>query len=236
MPSTQSVPATNHLLAALPGKDRDRLLSHCETVELTLAETVYRAGEPMAQVYFPTGSFVSLVVPIDGSDHLEVGLVGTEGMLGITLILGVDAAPFHAVVQGAGPALRMTAEAFRGELGHSPALSQALKRYLYVALSQLAQTSACNRFHLVEARLARWLLLSQDRAHADTFHVTHLFLAFMLGVRRVGITKAASSLQQQHIIRYQRGDITILDRAGLEAAACGCYRVGEDTYARVMKN
>ena len=236
MPFTQSVPAANHLLAALPGKDRDRLLRHCETVELTIAETLYRAGEPIAQVYFPTGSFVSLVMPIDGGDHLEVGLVGTEGVLGITLILGVDAAPFHAVVQGAGPALRMTAAAFRAEREHSPALSQALKRYLYVSLSQLAQTSACNRFHVVEARLARWLLLSQDRAHADTFHVTHLFLAFMLGVRRVGITKAATSLQQQKIIRYHRGDITILDRAGLEAAACGCYRAGEDTYARVMKN
>jgi len=203
-------------------------------VELTIAETLYRAGEPILHVYFPTGSFVSLVMPIDGSDNLEVGLVGNEGVLGITLILGVDSAPLNAVVQGAGPALRMTAAAFLGELEQNPGLLQELKRYLYVSISQLAQTSACNRFHLVEARLARWLLMSQDRAHSDKFHVTHLFLSFMLGVRRVGITKAATALQRQKIISYHRGDITILNRAGLEAAACGCYQAGKNIYQRIL--
>ena len=235
MPSTLTVLATNRLLAALPNKDRTRLLDHCEQVELVIAETLYRAGEPISHVYFPTGSFISMVMPIDDGARLEVGLVGTEGMLGVTLILGVDAAPFDAVVQGAGTALRLTTAAFLHDLAQSPALLQGLKHYLYVSITQLAQTAACNRYHVVEARLARWLLMSQDRAHSNCFHVTHLFLAFMLGVRRVGITKAANSLQQQKLISYHRGDITIIDRVGLEAAACGCYRAGQETYERIMK-
>ena len=235
MPSTLTVLATNRLLAALPNKDRTRLLSQCEQVELMIAETLYRAGEPISHVYFPTGSFVSMVMPSDEGARLEVGLVGTEGLLGVTLVLGVDAAPFDAVVQGAGSALRITAAAFLDELAQSPALQKELKRYLYVSITQLAQTAACNRYHVVEARLARWLLMSQDRAHSNCFHVTHLFLAFMLGVRRVGITKAANSLQQQKLISYHRGDITIIDRVGLEAAACGCYRAGQETYDRIMK-
>ena len=161
-------------------------------------------------------------------------MVGSEGMLGITLILGVDVAPFHALVQGAGPALRIETAAFLRELKQSPALQRELQRYLYVSMSQLAQTAACNRFHVVEARLARWLLMTQDRAHSDTFHVTHIFMAFMLGVRRVGITKAANSLQRQNLIRYHRGNITVLDRAGLEIASCGCYQAGRETYERIL--
>lgn len=234
MPSPPSVPATNRLLATLPRKDREQLLEHGEAVELVFAEAIYCVGEPIPHVYFPTESLISLVTPIDGGANVEVGLVGNEGMLGITLMLGVDIAPFDAVVQGAGAALRMTAPAFLRELERSPALQRELQRYLYVSLSQLAQTAACNRFHVVEARLARWLLMTQDRARSDTFHVTHVFMAYMLGVRRVGVTKAATSLQQQKLIRYHRGDITILDRAGLEAAACGCYRAGKETYERFL--
>ncbi len=234
MSSSQAVPASNRLLAALPRKDREQLLANCEPVELSIAEVPYRAGEPIQHVYFPTGSFVSLVKPIDGGANLEVGLVGNEGMLGVTLMLGVDVAPFHALVQGAGPALRITAAAFLHALEQSPALRRELHRYLYVSTSQLAQTAACARFHRVEARLARWLLMTRDRAHSDTFHVTHLFMAYMLGVRRVGVTKAATSLQQQKLISYRRGDITILDRGGLETASCGCYRADKETYERIL--
>ncbi|MDD1611823.1 MAG: Crp/Fnr family transcriptional regulator [Methylococcaceae bacterium] len=163
-----------------------------------------------------------------------MGLVGNEGMLGIALILGVDIAPFHAVVQGAGHALRITAPSFMHLLEQSSALQRALKRYLYVSMSQLAHSAACNRFHVVEARLASWLLMTQDRAHTDNFHVTHVFLAYMLGVRRVGITKAANSLQQKKLISYHRGDVTILDRAGLEIVSCGCYRADKQTYERIL--
>ncbi|QPK64539.1 Crp/Fnr family transcriptional regulator [Methylomonas sp. LL1] len=229
-----AVPAANRLLASLPRADHQHLLRRCEAVELVFAEVLYLAGERIPHVYFPTGSFISLVTPVENGGGLEVGLIGNEGMLGITLMLGVDIAPFQALVQGAGPALRLPATQFLAELERSPALQMALKRYLYVSMRQLAQTAACNRFHVVEARLARWLLKTHDRAHADTFHVTHMFLAYIMGVRRVGITKAALSLQQQKLISYRRGDVTILDRAGLEAAACGCYRIEKETYERIL--
>ena len=233
MTFTMAVMVTNRLLDALLNKDREQLLANCEHVELNIGEVLYRAGEVVPHVYFPTGGFISLVAPID-STNLEVGLVGNEGVLGITLLLGVDIAPFTALVQGTGTALRITASSFLRILEQSPELHQVLKRYLYVTMSQLAQTAACTRFHLVEGRLARWLLMTQDRAHSDQFHITHVFLAYMLGVRRVGITKAANALQQQKLISYQRGDITILDRAGLEAASCGCYRADKEIYGRIM--
>lgn len=234
MPSTQTVPVTNRLLAALSRKDREQLLANSEKIELVFSEVLYRAGEVITHVYFPIESFISLMTPINGGAGLEVRLIGNEGMLGIALMLGVDVAPFHALVQGAGSALRITAPSFLRELEHSPALQQELKRYLYVSMSQLAQTAACNRFHVVEARLARWLLMTKDRAHSDHFHVTHELMAYMLGVRRVGITKAANSLQKQKLISYRRGDITILDRVGLEAASCECYRADKETYERIL--
>jgi CRP-like cAMP-binding protein len=175
-----------------------------------------------------------LVAPVDGYASLEVGMIGSEGMFGIGLMLGVDVSPLHALVQGGGPALRMTARRFRRELEESPALQRALNRYLYVLISQLAQTAACTRFHVVEARLARWLLMTRDRARSDEFYLTQDFLSHMLGVRRVGVTKAAGSLQRRKLIDYSRGVITILDRGGLKAAACGCYLADEKTYKRVL--
>jgi len=231
---TQRLPIVNQLLEALPSSDRRRVLAECETVELVFADVLYTPRDRLSHVYFPIRSFISLIMPIDRSASLEVGLIGDEGMFGIPLVLGVDVSPVRAVVQGAGSALRMEAPAFCRELGRSPELQREVDRYVFVHLSQLAQTAACTRFHVVEARLARWLLMTQDRAHADNFHVTQEFLALMLGVRRVGVTKAASSLQRRRLIHYSRGNMTVLDRRGLKAASCGCYKADRDSYDRIL--
>lgn len=234
MPMTRRATAVNRLLEALPEDDLRQILAGCETVELALGAVLYTPIERPSHAYFPTSGLVALIMPVDGSASLEVGLIGNEGMLGIPLVLGVDVSPVCAVVLGAGSALRMDAALFRRELERSPALRCELDRYVFVHLSQLAQAAACTRFHVVEARLARWLLMSQDRAHADTFRVTQELLALMLGVRRVGVTKAAGSLQNRGLIQYNRGDITVLDRRGLRAASCGCYNADLAAYDRIL--
>ncbi len=224
----------NRLLAALPKDDRRAILANCEAVELRLGEIISEPGEQIRNVYFPTDSVLSLMTPPVDHAGLEVRLVGNEGMIGTPLVLGVEVTRLCTFVQCAGPAWRMSSEGFTRALRQSDALQARLNRYLDVLANQGTQLLACTRFHLVEARLARWLLMTQDRAHSDHFHVTHELLARLLGVRRVGVTKAASALQARKLIRYRRGNVTVLDRAGLQDAACGCYGAAEALYEQSM--
>lgn len=234
MKESQPNTPSNCLLAALPRRSRGQFLANCEPVQLDLAAVLSEPGERIRHVYFPTQSFVSVLTALDDGEQLEIGIVGDEGMLGTPLVLGVNVSAQRALVQGAGAALRMGAATFIDELGRRPQLRQQLNRYVHVLMSQLAQTAACTRYHLVEARLARWLLMTRDRAHDDHFRVTHEFLAYMLGVRRAGITQAARSLYERGLITYFRGEITILDGARLQRASCRCYRQGQRTYIQTL--
>lgn len=229
-----SPPIVNRLLCGLPLKERNKILNSCELVDLAFGAVLGMPNDPIHHVYFPLSGFISLVTTLTGHQPLEMGLVGNEGMLGVTLVLGVNTVPMRSVVQGAGSALRMTATQFRRELQDSPTLLQILNRYVYVSMLQLSQTAACTHFHEIEPRLARWLLLTHDRAHADHFHLTHQFLADMLGVRRSGVTIAAGALQQRKLIHYTRGEIRILNRSGLEAASCECYAVQRHDYEQLL--
>jgi len=213
----------NRLLASLPREIYRQLAPGLVPVSLAFGEVLHEPGAPMRAAYFPVHAAVSLLTVAEGHGTLEVGLVGNEGMVGIALALGLRASPVRALVQGGGSALRLSAARLRAGLRESPALAAALQRYAAARMAQLARSVACHRFHRVEARLARWLLLTRDRAGAGEIRLTHTFLARMLGVRREGVTGAASALQRRGLIGYRRGGIRILERAGLEAAACGCY-------------
>jgi CRP-like cAMP-binding protein len=213
----------NSLLAALPRKDYQRMLSFMVPVDLAFGKVLYEPGKAIRDVYFPSQSLVSLLTVVEGHRALEVGLVGRDGMVGVPLALGIDASPVRALVQGGGPALRMNAARFRRELRRSPSLQGELNRYVYTLMAQISQTAGCNRFHFVQSRLARWLLMTRDRVGSGKFRMTHQFLSHMLGVRRVGVTEAAGALQRRKLIEYSRGSIRILDHRGLQDAACACY-------------
>ncbi len=216
--------ADNRLLAALTPREYARLAPGLEAVELTYGDVLYEPGEPLRQVYFPRTCLVSLLTLVEGHRALEVGLVGREGMIGGSLALGAQRSSVRALVQGTGGALRMTASRFLQEFKRCPALRRVLFQFTDSLMIQISQTAACNRFHMVEARLARWLLMTAERMDSAQFHLTHEFLADMLGVRREGVTVAASALQRRELIRYRRGNISILDRPGLEKVSCPCFR------------
>lgn len=223
MTTATAAPVVNRLIESLQRGARNGILDRFETVDLAFGTILCEPGHRLRHVYFPLTGFISQVASVGGHPPLELGLIGNEGMLGATLVLGVKSARLRGVVQGPGTSLRMSASQFQRELQDSPALRRRLSRYLYVILTQLAQSAVCARFHEIEARLARWLLLTHDRAHADHFHLTHQYLADMLGVRRSAVTIAAGVLQRRRLIRYTRGEISILNRHGLEAASCECY-------------
>jgi CRP-like cAMP-binding protein len=229
-PGKKSEPATNRLLAALPKKEYRRLLPALEPVTLTFGDILFEPGDRLRHVYFPGNSIVSLLTAVDEREHLEVGIVGNDGMTGLAVFMGVNESRSRGLVQGAGDALRMTAAALGEGVGDGGALRKLLHRYTHALLTQISQTAACNRFHMANARLARWLLMMHDRVEGDEFRLTQEFISHMLGVRREQVTLAAGALQRRKLISYSRGRIRILDRAGLEAAACNCYRVVKDEY------
>lgn len=213
----------NSLLSALPRKVQTLLRPELLPVTLVFGDVLQQPGEPIQHVYFPLNCLVSLLTVVEGHLALEVGMVGREGMVGVSLALGIGVSPVRALVQGGGPALQMSATRFMSAFRESPHLQRGVHGYINRLMSQITQTAACNRFHFVEARLAKWLLMTRDRVGSGDFQMTQEFLSSMLGVRRVGVTEAASALQRQGLIEYTRGKIRILDHAGLEAAACSCY-------------
>ncbi len=228
-----AAPTTNQILASLPSKEYQRLLVGLEPVTLGFGDVLHEPGELIRHIYFPNaGLLVSLLTLVKDRMGLEIGMVGSEGMVGLPVAQGIDASSVRAVAQGTGTALRMESSYFREALETSPALQRALHRYTHALIAQITQTAACNRFHQVEARLARWLLMASDRIQPNPLHFTQEWLADLLGVRRVGITVAASALQQQKLIRYRRGNIMILDRDGLKASACECYLKIKDIFDR----
>jgi len=223
---------SNRLLAALPRKDYRKLLSFLEPVELAFQEVLYEPHTRIRHVYFPNDCFVSMLTTVDADRAAEVGLVGAEGMIGLPVALGAAVSPFRAMVQGGGTAMRMKVADFRREFSESNALRRELFLFTHLLMIQIAQTAACNRFHVVQKRMARWLLMTRDRVNSSEFRITQEFLGLMLGVRRSGITVAAGSLQQRKLIGYRRGTVTILNQRGLEAAACGCYKAVKDTFTQ----
>lgn len=214
----------NLLLASLPRQAREHLLARLTPVDLAFGQVLYEPGQAMGAVYFPLDGMVSLLTLVGSRLALEVAMVGREGMVGIPLALGMARSPMRALVQGAGSGLRMSSACFAAAMRDSPPLRKALLGYASSLMTQIARTAACNRFHVVEARLARWLLMTRDRAGSAEFALTQEFLSGMLGVRRVGVSEAASTFQRRRLIEYSRGHIRIVDHAGLEAACCSCYR------------
>lgn len=233
-PGSPIGPTRNHLIELLPPKERLGFLSRCEQVPLVASQVLGSPGQPTCHAYFPIEGFISQVAQVDGRLALEVGMVGREGLLGAQLALGVAQEPLHAIVQSPGHAWRMGTDDFCALLKDSQALLAGVNRYLSVLMAQRTGLAACHRFHTIGPRLARWLLMTQDRSEVSNFHVTHQYLAFLLGVRRVGITTAAGRLQREGLITYHRGQVTVLDRRGLAAVACSCYAADRKAYAALM--
>lgn len=220
----------NRLLTALPRQDYQRLARHLEPVSLKPRQVLYEPGDPITHVYFPESGVVSLLTVVGPNKAAEVAVVGYEGVVGESTTLGIHVSHLRALVQVEGTALRIESSRLRKELGTNSHWFRELFRFTNALMSQAAQTAACNQFHTVDARLARWLLATRDRVKSRNFHLTHEFLSVMLGVRRVGITGAAMKLQKLKLITYSRGNIEILDPVRLEAAACSCYGVVKEIY------
>ena len=224
VPLVSALPA-NRLLAALPAKEYQRLQPELEPVDLAFAQIIYSPGDTIRHVYFPNNSIVSLLAAEPFHSSLEVGMIGNEGMTGISVFMGVKTSRTLALVQGCGTAVRMKAATLRKESDQVGAFHSLLLRYTHSLLTQMSLSSACNRFHTLNSRLARWLLMTHDRIGTDEFRLTQDFMSHMLGVRREGVNKAAGELQKKKLVSYSRGHMAILNRAGMEKLSCTCYGI-----------
>lgn len=216
---------TNRLLAALPKTEYKTLSAKMESVPLGFGEPIYETGEEIKRIYFPGSGIISLLSTVDIDSTLEVGIVGSEGLAGVSVFLGVGTSPNRALVQGSGFAHTISPRGFLAACKSSDKLSQAVRRYIHSLLTQISQSAVCNRYHVIEDRLSRWLLMTQDRMRTDEFQVTQDFLSKMVGVRREAVNIATRNLQRRGLINYKRGHLTVIDRPGLEAAACPCYKL-----------
>ena len=227
--TSNQIPA-NRLLAALPKPDFKILSAKMKTLPLAFGEPIYEAGEEIKQIYFPESGIISLLSAVDKDSTLEVGIVGSEGLAGVSVFLGVGTSPNRALVQGSGSALTISSRNFLSACKSSEKLSTAVRRYIHSLLTQISQSAVCNRYHVIEDRLSRWLLMTHDRMRTDEFQITQDFLSNMLGVRREAVNIAARDLQLRGLISYKRGHLTVIDRPGLEAAACPCYKLIKQEY------
>ena len=233
MPSPAD-PKQNHLLAALPAQDYERLLPELEPVAMPLGWVVYETGADMGHIYFPTSCIVSLLYVLSNGTSAEIAIAGNEGLVGISLFMGGESTPSRAVVQSAGEGFRLNASVLKKEFALGGELQHLALRYTQALITQMAQTAVCNRHHSVDQQLCRWLLLSMDRLPANELRMTQELIANMLGVRREGVTTAAGALQTAGVIHYSRGHITILDRAKLEQRVCECYSVVKKEFDRLL--
>lgn len=227
-------PRQNHLLAALPATEWARWLPALESVDLALGAVLYESGITMTHVYFPTTAIVSLLYVLENGASAEIAVVGNEGIVGVSLFMGGESTPSRAVVQSAGRAFRLRGQLIKDEFSRSGPVLHLLLRYTQALITQMAQTAVCNRHHSLDQQLCRWLLLSLDRLQVPDLVMTQELIANMLGVRREGVTEAAVNLQRAGLIRYRRGHITVLDRAGLEQRTCECYAVVKKEYDRLL--
>lgn len=236
MSTTESLRTTtaNRILKALPLEEYERLSADLEPASMSLGEILCHPDEPITHVYFPNRGTVSLVSNFDDGKSVEVGMVGNEGMFGVCVFLGSISTPLLAQVQLPGDGLRMRRDVLKREFNKGGQLQDLLLRYTQAFITQIAQTAACNRAHPIEGRLAKWLLMCEDRANSKELELTHEFIAMMLGARRAGVTQAASGLKSRGLIAYRRGHITILDRQGLESVTCECYPIVKKEFARLI--
>jgi len=227
-------PTANRILNQLPPEEYERLSPHLEPVKLSLGDVIHCPQDPVSHVYFPNRGTVSVIAAFADGGGVEVGLVGNEGVFGINVVLGSVTTPHEAIVQLSGDGMRASSDVLRREFKRGGQLQDLLLRYTQAFIVQIAQTAACNKVHPLDGRLARWLLMTCDRATGDELELTHEFMAFMLGTRRAGVTEAAGRLQDAGLIRYRRGRVTVLDRRGLEAASCECYPIVKKEFDHLL--